>query len=47
MRLRNEVKLKGIDKLKHEKQSRETIDTLERMDRLGSNRDSTRVPFRK
>ena len=45
MRLRKEAKVKAIDELKEE--SRETIDTLERMDRLGSNRDSTRVPFRK
>jgi len=45
MKLRKEVKLKAIDELKEE--SLETIDTLERMDRLGSNRDSTRVSFRK
>jgi hypothetical protein len=45
VRLRKEAKVKAIDELKEE--SLETIDTLERMDRLGTNRDSTRVSFRK
>ena len=47
MKLRKEVKVEAIDELKQQKQSLETIVTLERMERLGTNRDSTRVPFRK
>jgi hypothetical protein len=42
LRVRKEAKVKAIDE-----KSLETIDTLEWMDRLGTNRDSTRVSFRK
>jgi hypothetical protein len=47
MKLRKEAKVGAIDELKREKQTLETNDTLERMERLGTNRDSTRVHSRK
>jgi hypothetical protein len=46
-KLRKEAKVGAIDELIQEKHSLETNDTLEGMERLGTNRDSTRVPSRK
>src|SRR5579864_3282662 len=39
MKLGKEAKVQAIDDLKQENQSLETIDTLERMQALGTNRD--------
>jgi len=47
MKLRKEAKVEAIGEPKQEKQSRETSDTPEGMERLGTNRDNTRAPFRK
>jgi hypothetical protein len=47
MKLRKEAKVEAIDERKQEKQSLETIDTLGQLERLGTDRDSTRLPFRK
>ncbi|HET7442350.1 MAG TPA: hypothetical protein VFJ47_13690 [Terriglobales bacterium] len=47
MKLRKESLVGAIGELKLEKQGLETCDTLKAMERLGTNRDSTRVPLRK
>jgi hypothetical protein len=48
MELGKKTRGEAIDESKQEKQSLlETIDTLGQLERLGTNRDSTRVPLRK